>query len=103
MWLRVAALLGGRSVEEWQATMTGEEFSEWRAFYAFEPWGWEAQNWRMGVVASTVANYSGNIKKPVKPSDFMPGAAKKRPSMNPLELRARMAADVEKAKRNGDD
>jgi hypothetical protein len=102
MWHRVAALLG-RTVEELQHQITSAEFEDWCAFYALEPWGWEAQNWRMGVVASTVANYSGNIKKPVKPSDFMPGAAKKRPSMNPLELRARLAADVEKAKCNGDD
>jgi hypothetical protein len=102
MWLSVAALLGGRSVEEWQSAMTGEEFSEWCAFYALEPWGWEAQNWRMGVVASTVANFSGHIKKPVKPSDFLPGA-KQKPTMSPGALLARLASDVEKAKRNGDD
>ena len=101
MWHRVAALLG-RTVEELQHQMTSAEFDDWCSFYALEPWGWEAQNWRMGVVASTVANFSGHIKKPVKPSDFLPGA-KQKPTMSPSVLRARLAADVEKAKRNGDD
>jgi hypothetical protein len=76
MWFRIAALFGC-TVEDVQRRMSSAEFVEWGAFYALEPWGWNAENWRMGVVAATVANYSGNVKKPVKPSDFIPRPPKK--------------------------
>lgn len=76
MWHRVAALLG-RTVEELQRAMSSAEFMDWCAFYEIEPWGYDAANWRMGVVAATVANYSGNTKKPLKVSDFLPRAPRK--------------------------
>lgn len=73
-------------MEELQRRMSSAEFTQWGSYYALEPWGWDAQNWRMGVVASTVANYSGNIKKPVKPSDFIPRAPKKLTPEQTLKL-----------------
>lgn len=76
MWHRVAALLG-RTVDELQRSMSSAEFVDWCAFYEIEPWGYEAENWRMGVVAATVANYSGNVKKPLKVSDFLPRQPRK--------------------------
>lgn len=57
--------------------LTAEEFVEWAAFYELEPWGFHADNWRMAVVAATTANYSGNVKKALKPSDFLPGSKKR--------------------------
>jgi hypothetical protein len=83
MWLRVAALIGD-TVEELQHRMTSEEFDDWCAFYQLEPWGYEIANWRMGVIGSTVANYSGRLKKPVKPSDFLPRKPRKK---TPKEMR----------------
>jgi hypothetical protein len=75
MWFRIAALLGC-TVEDVQRRMSSAEFVQWCAFYALEPWGSRADNWRMSVIAATVANYSGNVKKgkAVKPSDFIPRA-----------------------------
>lgn len=100
MLFRVAALLG-RTVEEVLGTMSADEFDGWCTLYALEPWGWHADNWRMSVTAATVANYSGRVKKRVKPSDFLPKPpGKKRQKMSAEELKMRLQADVEKAKRD---
>ena len=86
MWFRVAALLG-RTVEELQATITGDEFAGWCSFYALEPWGYEADTWRMAVLAATTANYSGNIRKPLDVADFIPGIDRNRPKQTPEQMR----------------
>ena len=83
MAFRIAALLG-RTVEELHQTMTSVEFTDWCAFYSLEPWGFDSDNWRMGVIGATVANYSGRVKKAVKPSDFFPKAPRK---LSPKEAR----------------
>jgi hypothetical protein len=83
MWHRVAALIG-RTVAEAQQCMSSAEFVDWCAFYQLEPWGYHADAWRMSVVAATVANYSGRVKKAVKPSDFLPKPRKK---LTPAEMR----------------
>jgi hypothetical protein len=77
MWFRVAALLGGRTVEELQSAMSSDEFTSWCEFYALEPWGSDVENWRMGVVAAVTANYSGRAKRSLDPSDFVPGRTKR--------------------------
>jgi hypothetical protein len=59
------------TVERLLEEMPADEFFEWCAFFQLEPWGYEMDNWRMGVVSATVANAAGR-KKPLKPSDFMP-------------------------------
>lgn len=54
--------------------MSSEEFTRWVAFMQREPSGFEVENWRMGVIASTVANTIP--RKPgaraFTPQDFMP-------------------------------
>jgi hypothetical protein len=55
--------------------MSSREFSEWMAFYLLEPWGWQMDNWRSALVASTMANTARDTKKKKKPfaiEDFMP-------------------------------
>ena len=53
--------------------MDADEFFEWLAFYRIQPWGWEIENWRTGLLASTIHNSAGKIsKKPTQPSDFIP-------------------------------
>lgn len=90
MWHRVAALFG-RPVAELRMVLSSAEFSDWCAFYEIEPWGWHADNWRMSVLASTTANFSGRAKKHVKPSDFLP-SSKRRRRMTHDELRAQIEA-----------
>ena len=94
MWHRVAALLGGRSIVEWQRTMTHSEFVDWCAFYSLEPWGYDAANWRMGMVCATTAN-AGGRKRPLKPSDFIPksGRRSRQQSASEIERTLREAAN----------
>lgn len=45
------------------------------AYFSLEPWGTEVEDWRSGLVASTIANVNRDPKKQrkaFKPSDFMP-------------------------------
>ena len=100
MWHRVAALLA-RTVAEAQQTVSSAEFIDWCAFYQVEPWGFPAETWRMASICSTTANFSGRAKKQTKPSDFMPRGPGKRKRVSAEELKMRLQADVEKAKRNG--
>jgi len=59
-------------VGEMLARMSGQELTEWMAFYQLEPWGTKVDDQRAGIVASTMANLWGGGKKKFKPDDFMP-------------------------------
>lgn len=53
--------------------LTSAQFAEWEAFFSLEPWGFEMDNFRAGIVASTVANFSQASKRhDFAPRDFMP-------------------------------
>lgn len=54
--------------------MTSDEFTTWSAFFQLEPFGFEVENWRMGMVASTVANAAGPKRsgKAWRVEDFVP-------------------------------
>jgi hypothetical protein len=72
------------------AEMTSSEFGEWMAFFALEPWGFEEENRRVGVLASTVANMSGRVLRDgtrIKPDDFVP---RERPKADPIEMAKRI-------------
>lgn len=69
------ALKMGRTIQDLYESMSAYEFSLWAAEYARNPWGEERQDYRAGIVASTVANMSGKTLKrgnESKPRDFMP-------------------------------
>ena len=95
MWHRVAALFGC-TVAEARERLTSAEFVDWCAFYSLEPWGYHADNWRSALICTTAANFSGHVKKPLKVADFLPGAKRKR-SLTPQELAARLESDIRKA------
>jgi hypothetical protein len=54
--------------------MSSAEFTHWGAFFSLEPWGYEMENWRMGMIASTVANAAGAKRngKAWRVEDFVP-------------------------------
>src|SRR5690554_1412819 len=55
--------------------MSSRELTEWMAFFSLEPWGAEVEDWRAGLIASTIANSYRDPKrrrKPYEPKDFMP-------------------------------
>lgn len=63
------------TVRELLARIDSRELSEWYAFFELEPWGCEMEDWRTGLVASTIANVNRDPKKqrkPFEPTDFMP-------------------------------
>lgn len=67
MWLRLASHFR-RTVREIQASIDSQEFSEWLAYYSLEPFGYEIENYRAGVIAAAVVN--ALTKSKAKPLDF---------------------------------
>jgi hypothetical protein len=47
---------------------------DWIAYSRIEPFGFEMENWRMGLLAATVANSVPRPRgsKALKPEDFLP-------------------------------
>jgi hypothetical protein len=86
-------------VAELQERMSSLEFTYWTEFYALEPFGFDAENWRMGMTCSTTANAAGPKKggKAWRVEDFVP-ARKTEPkrSQSIDELRRAVAAMVGK-------
>lgn len=53
--------------------LSSRQLAEWWEYYGMEPFGWVADNWRAGLVASTIANVNrGKSRRAFKPTDFMP-------------------------------
>lgn len=61
--------------------MSSQEFTEWCAYTRIEPFGYEMDNWRAGMIAAEVINAihrtialpkGAKRPKPHKPSDFYP-------------------------------
>jgi len=70
--------------------MGSEEFTLFLKFAQFEPWGCEVDNWRMGVVASTIVNTTprGKNAKAMKPTDFYRDPYRRKPDGLTPEQRA---------------
>lgn len=64
------------TVEELLSRISSRELTEWMAFFSLEgPTGDERDDWRAGMIASTIANVNRDTKKQkraYKPQDFMP-------------------------------
>ena len=63
------------TVGELLSRISSRELTEWMAFFSLEPWGTEVEDWRAGLIASTIANVNRDPKKrrkPYEPEDFMP-------------------------------
>lgn len=59
-------------VGELLARTSGQELTEWEAYYRLEPWGEERADLRSGVLASLICNaLRGKGGKTRKPQDFM--------------------------------
>ena len=60
------------TVERLLNEMSAEEFEGWMQFFALEPWGYDVDNLRTGIVAAQVHNSSGHAKRAARPRDFFP-------------------------------
>ena len=77
--MRLALQLGRPNVDEMLQGLSAQQFAEWRAFYALEPWGYHEERGRMSTLAATIANYAGKVLpkgRVVEPKDFMPAEAR---------------------------
>jgi hypothetical protein len=72
MWMRLAALWH-TTVDEAQRRCSARDFTEWRAFFALEPWGHEGEWQRSGAICATMANaWRGSRGRTFEPEDFKP-------------------------------
>jgi hypothetical protein len=71
----------GDTVEALQLRMSSAEFTQWLAYNGVEPFGYEMETWRFGMVASAIVNaiYASAPRGPrsrrpkiLKPHDFYP-------------------------------
>ena len=71
---RLALALGHVDVEKMLAAVSASQFRQWMRYASIEPFGYDIENWRHAMVASTVANFSGRLRKGAwtKPKDFFP-------------------------------
>lgn len=59
------------TVSELEHRMPAGELVEWMAYFTIEPWGQVQEDFRAGVIASTLVNVMADTKgRPSKPSDF---------------------------------
>jgi hypothetical protein len=80
--------------------MTSAEFSIWLRYHAESPIDDSRADLRMGILASTVANYSGKVRSddvdPARPRDFMPFVQQDEPEVqsepDPIEFFTAQAA-----------
>jgi hypothetical protein len=91
-------------VAEAQQRISSHEFAEWRAYDLRDPIGPERSDMMAAVIASTVANFSGRVKRPLKHKDFMPtfGPPKRQSAeqiLNAFRLAGRMSAQVAQQKK----
>lgn len=94
---RLAAHLGktvGQLLHDLEKYKSGpfgglSELLQWQAFSRIERFGYEMENFRMGVIASTVANVAPRRGRPLKPSDFYPS----RRAIGPSRRQQRLLAD----------
>lgn len=74
--MRLALSMGEPDLDAFAARITSGQLTEWQAYFAEEPWGEERADLRSGILASTIANWSGKVlregEKPMTPRDFMP-------------------------------
>ena len=75
-------------MREMLSRIDSRELAEWAAYFELEPWGTEVEDWRAGLIASTVANVNRDPKKQKKPyevSDFMPKRVPEKKTQAPDE------------------
>lgn len=60
------------TVRQLESTIQASELLEWMAFFQMEPWGAVREDYRAGVIASTLVNVNGGKKgkQAAQPHDF---------------------------------
>mgnify|MGYP003304213559 FL=1 len=60
------------TVRQLESKLEASELNEWMVFFNMEPWGAVREDYRAGIIASTLVNVNGGKKggKPAQPTDF---------------------------------
>ena len=87
------------TVGELLGRMSATEFAEWLAYDRTDPIGSWRNDYMAAVVATTIANFSGRAKRPLKPEAFLPqyGPKKAQSAMDMLgrlKLAARLGDEA---------
>lgn len=70
---RLALALGFPHPDYLLEVLSARQLAEWQQYYSLEPFGFPAESWRSGIVASVIANANRKKgRKAFQPSDFMP-------------------------------
>jgi len=91
------------TVGELLSRISSRELTEWRAYYALEPFGDDRADLRAGVIAATTANvFRKSGTPPYKARDFMPKFGGPKPDWREM-LEKVKAINAALGGRNGDD
>jgi hypothetical protein len=72
-YFRLALALGYAHPDHLMAQLTSGQLAEWFAFYRLEPFGGWRDDYRSGILASTMANiFSKKGARKFLPTEFMP-------------------------------
>lgn len=72
--------------------MSAGEFRGWQEFYGEEPWGFDIDNYRFGMVAAQCLNpHRKRGVEAFKPKDFFP---MREPELTPEEKQAKLAKEL---------
>lgn len=70
----------GRTIGELMDSMSSQEFSVWIELYKEDEWGESRLDLRAGVVAATIGNFAGKVRKEhagaLTAAEFFPGLTK---------------------------
>jgi hypothetical protein len=86
-------------VREAQQRIDSREYAEWLAYYRLEPFGEGRADWRVAIAGAAAANATGNLKRPLRPSELL--AVREPQSEADMQAKIRLAANLAK-KRHGD-
>jgi hypothetical protein len=59
--------------------ITADQLVEWQEYYNIEPFGYRVEHRRAGVLAATIANTSGVVKRAYTPDELLPIGENKKP------------------------
>ena len=87
MWFLLTRSTGARSVRECKQNIASDEFTQWKALYAIEPWG---DDWAQASLIASML-YNANRRrgaKAAKHDDFIPRTIEPTKTMTAEQIQA---------------
>ncbi len=93
---------GYKHPDDLLSDLTATQWQEWQLYYDAEPFGEDQQFLQTGIIASTIANWSGKSMKKgasISPQDFMPYHKEIKTKQTPGEMKNIFKAVLKTQKR----